>query len=99
MTQHDVQDVLDALRRNQKVLSELGISRLAVFGSVARGEADPGSDVDLLVEFDHAVGLLQFVHVKHRLEALLGRSVDLVTPDALHPALRSAILDEAVDAA
>lgn len=80
-------------------MERLSVARVALFGSVARGEESVGSDVDLLVEFARPVGLFHFVHVKRFLEELLGRPVDLVTPDALHPALRDAILAEALDVA
>jgi hypothetical protein len=55
--------------------------------------------VDLLVEFkpEARIGLFTFVHLKDVLSDLLGCSVDLVTRDALHPALRDAILEEALD--
>ena len=77
----------------------MGVSRIAVFGSAARNEAVSESDVDILVEFDRAVGLLHFVRVKRYLEGLLNARVDLVTTDALHPALRDRILREAINAA
>ncbi len=55
----------------------MGVRSLELFGSLARGDARPASDVDLLVEFQ-PVGLFQFFRVQRRLEAILGRRVDLV---------------------
>jgi len=52
-----------------------------------------------LVEFNRRIGLLHFVRVQRYFETLLGCTVDLVTRDALHPALRDRILEEAVDVA
>jgi predicted nucleotidyltransferase len=72
---------------------------LSVFGSVARGEARPESDVDLLVEFSAPVGLFEFVRLRRFLEEILGARVDLVTPDALKPQLKQAVLREAIRAA
>lgn len=72
--------------------SEYGVSSLALFGSVARGDAGPDSDVDVLVEFRRPIGLLRFGALQAELEDLLGRRVDLVEPAALHPALREGIL-------
>jgi predicted nucleotidyltransferase len=92
-------EILRLLRDSRAALDELGVKRVALFGSFARGEPSGGSDIDLLVEFRRPVGLLRFVHVKNVLEEILGRRVDLVTPDALHPALRDGVLAEAVDAA
>lgn len=75
------------------------VRSLAVFGSFARGEAGPKSDVDLLVEFERPVGLFAFLGLKEELEALLQRPVDLVVREALKAQLREQILTEAVDAA
>lgn len=58
---------------------------LSVFGSVARGDARQDSEVDILVELSHPVGLSQFIELQQRLEALLGCRVDLGAPRALKP--------------
>ncbi len=79
-------------------LAELGIRSLDIFGSVARGEAAPGSDVDLLVEFDRPIGLFHFFRAQRRLEQILGCRVDLVMRDAVRPQLRDRIFREAVRA-
>ncbi len=72
---------------------------MAVFGSVARSEANPASDLDALVEFSRLVGLFEFIRLKYYLEELTHCRVDLVTDDALGPALRERILSEAVHVA
>jgi predicted nucleotidyltransferase len=79
-------------------LGAMGVRSLDLFGSVARGEASPDSDVDLLVEFDRPIGLFHFFRVQHRLEEILGARVDLVMRDAVKPQLRNRILAEAVRA-
>ena len=83
---------------HRKELEGLGVRSLALFGSVVRGEARPDSDVDILVKFSKPVGLFEFIRLKHRLEEILGRSVDLVTRAALKPQLRDRILEECVNA-
>jgi predicted nucleotidyltransferase len=80
-------------------LDKLGIASLRVFGSYARDEARPDSDIDLLVEFHTTPGLFEFMRVKRRLEDLLGKRVDLATDAALHRGMRTEILREAVRAA
>ena len=94
---------IDELRERLAVvraeLRQMGVSSLAVFGSVARGEALAGSDVDLLVEFDQPVDLLQFVALRQFLAETLGCRVDLATRGALRPEMREAILKEATIAA
>jgi len=87
------------LKSHQSDLHQRGVKSLAVFGSLARGEATPASDIDVLVEFDRPVGLFEFIRLKLYLEELTNRKVDLVTPDALRPTMRDEILQEAVHVA
>ena len=91
-------EVLAHLQEHKAELQMLDVASLAVFGSVARDEAGPESDVDLLVEFARPVGMFRFLAVKEYLETILGRSVDLATRDALKRQFRDAILSEAIDA-
>ncbi|HJU15088.1 MAG TPA: nucleotidyltransferase family protein [Stellaceae bacterium] len=72
------------------------IGSLAVFGSVARGEASAASDLDVLVEFAHPVGLSEFLSLEDALSALVGLRVDLVTRQALKPYIGRRIFGEAV---
>ena len=71
-------EILDAARKRRA-------RRIAVFGSVARGEARPGSDLDLLVDFEPGASLLDHVGLFQDLEELLGVGVDVVTQNALKP--------------
>ena len=92
------QQVLERLTAHKMELRRMGVASLALFGSLARDEASEASDVDLLVDFDRAVGLFHFFRLRHRLEDILGvERVDLVQRGAVHPALRDRILQEAVD--
>lgn len=92
-------EALALLAAHRADIRAFGVRRLALFGSVARDEADGESDIDLLVEFDRPPGLFTFLRLQERLERIVGRPVDLVTPDALKRQLRDAILREAIDAA
>lgn len=96
-----LEDTLGVLRENRDLLNDFSVAALYVFGSAVRGEEHSDSDVDILVEFAPGarVGLFAFARLQRRLSELLGRRVDLVTRDALHPALRQTILSEAVRAA
>ena len=76
----------------------MGVQWLGLFGSFARDEAGPDSDVDLIVDLDR-VTFDRFMDVKLRLEDLLGRRVDLVLRDSLKPRIRDSILREAIRAA
>ena len=87
------------IRGGQVRWQAVGVSRVWVFGSVARGEATMASDIDLLIEFAPGVerGLLGLMRARAVFEDLLGRRVDVVTEAALRPPLRNEILDDAVD--
>ena len=67
---------------------------MSMFGSVARGEARPESDLDLLVTFSEPVTLLQLVAFERELSTMLGRKVDLVTEASLSPYIRQQVLRE-----
>ena len=64
------------------------VVRAYLFGSQARGEATPDSDVDVLVELEKGVGLFQFIRIKLDLEDLLKKSVDLVSTGGLSPYIK-----------
>ncbi|MCO6451995.1 MAG: nucleotidyltransferase domain-containing protein [Caldilineales bacterium] len=71
------QEILDILKANKKNLSaKYGVTRLGIFGSVARGEASVNSDVDVVVEMPP--DLFKMVHMKEDLEELLSAPVDLI---------------------
>lgn len=73
------------------------VLKLSLFGSAARGEMGPESDIDFLVEFqpDAEIDLVDFAGLMLDLSDLLGRKVDLVTKNALKPLIRESILQEA----
>ena len=90
------EEVLQCLSSHRQELAKLGVKSLALFGSVARDEARPESDLDLLVGFEGRATFDQYMELKFFLEELLGRRVDLVTRKALKPQLRSHVETEAV---
>ena len=92
-------DILARLRGAMPSLRrEYGVRTLAVFGSVARGEDAPASDVDVLVEFepDALVTLLTLAGLRNELQERLGREVDVVLRRALRPAFRDEVDREAI---
>ena len=80
----DTNALIDICRDND-------VARLEVFGSTARGEANDGSDVDLLVEFSKRKSLLTLVSLERKMSAVLGRKVDLLTEAGISPYLREQI--------
>ncbi len=94
--------LLDELRARRNQIRELGrrygARHIRVFGSVARGEEGPESDVDFLVEFPPGYDpLRQRVALTQALEELLGRPVELVPEHELNRHIRDSVLGEAVD--
>ena len=77
-----------------EICRENDVSKIGVFGSVARGEANDESDIDLLVEFSRRKSLLALVALERQLGAALGRKVDLLTEAAISPYLRQRILND-----
>jgi predicted nucleotidyltransferase len=90
---------IDQLRSRKEAIlrlaSKYGVRNLRVFGSVARGEAGAGSDVDVLVDFEPGRSLLDQVGFEQELETLLGSRVDVVVEGGISPYLEERILQEA----
>jgi uncharacterized protein len=79
-----------------RMRAEHGVKTLILFGSAARDEATPDSDVDLLVEFDRPTGYFGLVQLQLFLESLLGSAVDVGTPGSLRPSMRERIQEESL---
>ncbi|KAA5596252.1 nucleotidyltransferase family protein [Blastochloris sulfoviridis] len=101
----DREAILATLRAHRRELEAMGVVGLALFGSVARGEAGPGSDIDLAVRMDRArlpaSGFACLGHldeVRQRLSAWLGRTVDVVLLPVHKPRLARELERDAVDA-
>lgn len=93
-------DALRILGTKRPELDRFGVKDLWLFGSVARDDAGPHSDVDLLVEFRRSISLFDLFRLQHYLEDTLGvAKVDLVMRGSVRPALRDRVLAEAIHAA
>lgn len=93
-----IEDILaDKREAILRLAAEHGATNVRVFGSVARGEATPDSDVDFLVDWDYGrVSSWGGAGLFAELEALLGRSVDIASESQLRPSMRARILKESV---
>lgn len=90
-------EVLRVLSEHRRHLEEgYGVRFMALFGSVARDQASPESDIDVLVEFATRPGFDGYMRLKDHLESLLGQRVDLVMIGALKPSVRPEIEREAI---
>jgi predicted nucleotidyltransferase len=97
MASRPVDGHLVTLRQQLPELAEkYHVRSLEVFGSYVRDEQTSESDLDVLVTFDEAPGLFQFIELENRLSDVLGVKVDLVMKSALKPRLEQRILHEAV---
>lgn len=81
---------------SQEFRDRYGLTNLAVFGSVVRGEASEESDVDILAEVNRPIGLIALCGAENYLEELLGVKVDLVLRRSVREELRERIFNEAV---
>jgi predicted nucleotidyltransferase len=89
------QDVFKILSQHLAQLkNEYGVEKIGVFGSVVRGEQTDVSDVDILVEFSQAVGMVKFLQLENNLQDLLNTKVDLVTKPALKKHIGRRIMHE-----
>ena len=87
----DREQTIDHLKMQEAELRRSGLEALYIFGSVARGENGPKSDIDLACDIDKnaKIGLFEFADIMIRLEEQLNRKVDLVTLEAMRPRIRA----------
>jgi predicted nucleotidyltransferase len=89
--------ILRTLRKHkEELLQKYGIASIGLFGSCARGEENPSSDVDILVEFSVIPTYFKFLELEEDLEKILDRKVDLVTRGGLKPLIKDRIIEETV---
>lgn len=96
----DRDGVIATLRGHESELRAAGVIRLSLFGSMARGDNGPDSDVDLLVAFDgtRRISLLGVVGIERQISQMLGRAVELVEEGTLKPRVQANVEAEAVRA-
>ncbi|MFH0771682.1 MAG: nucleotidyltransferase family protein [Candidatus Omnitrophota bacterium] len=87
--------ILATLAGNQVKIKSFGIKRLGLFGSYAKGKQTIQSDIDLLVEFEEGKKTFDnFIQLSFLLEDLLGKKIELVTPESLSPYIKPNIAKE-----
>jgi predicted nucleotidyltransferase len=86
--------VADVKNKISPILGDFGIEYAGVFGSIARGEDRPDSDVDILVRFGKPLGMFLYMRMVNNLEEVLGRKVDVVTENSLNRFVRPFVMPE-----
>jgi predicted nucleotidyltransferase len=93
----DRPDAIARLRKHEAELKQLGVQRLYLFGSTARGEARDNSDVDLFFDYERGkFGLFDLMEVKEAAARILGCKTDIMTRDSIHKLLRDKVEASAV---
>jgi len=90
------EEALRILAEHHAEIDAFGVRSLAIFGSVARDEARPESDVDVLVAFERPPSFDQYMGLKLYLEDLLGTTADVASVETLRPQIRSQVEGEAI---
>ncbi len=94
----DKHDIIAKLKENEAVLRAQGVAHAALFGSVARGDHRPDSDIDIMIELDPAarVTMFDYVDIKEYIESLFQEPVDVVNRDGLKPFVRPRAASDAI---
>jgi uncharacterized protein len=93
----DRETVIRTLRAHEAELRAEGISHVYLFGSVARGEADDKSDVDLFYDYDSdRFGFLQFMRIRDLAPEIFGQPVDIMPRNGIHPLIKDEVIAEAI---
>ena len=91
-------EALETLRRSEKALRARGVQRAALFGSVARGDNRPDSDIDIMIEVDPEahITVFEYVGLKEYISGLFNEPVDVVSREGLKPYVRPAATADAI---
>lgn len=93
-TLNDIKNIIKSYEK--KLKEEYKVVKFFLFGSYARGEQTPESDIDLLVELQEPIGMFKLLDLEEDLEEIFDKKVDLGTPEGLKPYIKDSILKEAI---
>lgn len=93
----NIDTVKNRIQKDLKFLEHsYNVKNIGVFGSVARGDNNQKSDIDILVEFSEPISMFRFIDLEEHLGEMIGRKVDLVTKKSLKPAISQEILEDVI---
>lgn len=93
----ELEEIKSKLKLVKPILErEYYVKEIGIFGSYVKGRQKRGSDIDILVDFKRPIDLFKFVELKHFLQKILGKKVDLVMKSALKPRIGKKILEESI---
>lgn len=93
----EVKTHINLINQNFEILKKkFKVNKIAIFGSIARGDNKKNSDIDIMVELYEPISLFAFIELENYLSKLLGKKVDLTTKKALKPTIKKGVLKEAI---
>ena len=94
---YSIEEIKSKIKENEKFLKEkYHVKGFLLFGSYAKGEQTPSSDIDLLVDFQKIIDMFEMVDLQDYLQNLFGKKIDLGTKNGLKSFIKNAILKEAI---
>lgn len=84
------------MQKSLPLLKQNGVVKAGIFGSYARGEQKKNSDVDMLIKYKGRKSLFDLVHLERELEVAVGKKIDLLTYNSLHPLIKERVLNEEI---
>ncbi|MFQ6089352.1 MAG: nucleotidyltransferase family protein [Candidatus Methanofastidiosia archaeon] len=92
-----LKEIKEIIKNHERELKKkYGVKEIGIFGSYLRGEAEEGSDLDVLIDFEKPIGFFKFLELEEYLSNLIGIKVDLVSKKALKPHIGKYIVKEIV---
>lgn len=94
---YSIEEIKNTLKNEETFLRQkYSVNKFLLFGSYAKGEQTPDSDIDLLVEFQETIDMFEMVDLQDYLQNLFGKKVDLGTPKGLKSFIKNTIINEAI---
>lgn len=95
---YSIDEIRNKIKENEAFLKEkFNVEKFMLFGSYAKGESTPDSDIDLLVEFENVIDMFKMIDLQDYLQKIFDKKIDLGTKNGLKNFIKSSILNEAIN--